>query len=239
MARLHMASFCCLVWFALFPLLAARAEQPDPFERLFGYQAVPAGPKDFPVYLEKHWTRVLKEEKNTPCLQHTASCLPSADAPHWLYLAGKAPAMDEMTQLRTVSAFFNKFPSASDRENYGVEDHWPTLAEFFSRRSGDCKAYTLAKYFALRALGTSDDKLRIVMVHIPARKANHAMLAVDTAKGVFILDNNIRPLDLILPQEKLSSQFIPLFMINEKGRWTFNQDIALLRTGKIEREHRR
>ena len=240
MTRLCLAGLCCLVCFALFPLLSARATQPDPFERLFGYQAVPAaGPQDFPVYLERHWTRVLKEEQNKPCLQRTTSCLPSADASQWLYLAGKAPVMDEMTRLRTVSSFFNKFPSASDRENYGVEDHWPTLAEFFSRRSGDCKAYALAKYFALRALGTSDDKLRIVIVHIPARKANHAMLAVDTAKGVFILDNNMRPLDLILPQEKLHSQFVPFFMINEKGRWTFNQDTKLLHAGKVGQEYRR
>jgi len=77
------------------------------------------------------------------------------------------------------------------------------------------------------------------MVHIPARKANHAMLAVDTAKGVFILDNNTRPLDLILPQEKLRSQFIPLFMINAEGRWTFNQDVKLLYAGKAGREYRR
>ena len=134
--------------------------------------------------------------------------------------------MDELTLLRTVNAFFNKFPYASDMENYGMDDYWPTLADFFSRRSGDCKAYALAKYFALRALGMPDDKLRIVLLmHIPTRKANHAVLAVDTARGVFILDSHTRPIDLILPQEKFSLQFIPFFMFNEKGRWTFRQDL--------------
>jgi predicted transglutaminase-like cysteine proteinase len=220
-----------LLIFGLCPPAKA-AQQQDPFERLFGHQAFPAGPGDFPVYIERHWTRVLKAEQDTPSLQRARSCLPAADAPHWLYLAGKAPAMDEMELLRAVTAFFNKFPSASDMENYGVEDRWPTLADFFSHRSGDCKAYTLSKYFALRALGLQDDKLRIVLVHVPERKANHALLAVNTAKGVFILDNNTRPLDLILPQEKFSSQFIPLFMLNEAGRWTFRQDPELLRAIK-------
>jgi len=218
----------CLLFSGL--LLPARAaQQRDPFGQLFGYTAFPAGTNDFPVYISRNWDRVLQAERNAPCLQRNASCLPSADAPQWLYLAGKAPVMDEMELLRAVTAFFNKFPSASDLENYGVEDHWPTLADVFSHRSGDCKAYTLSKYFALRALGLKDDKLRIVLVHLPKRKANHAVLAVDTAKGVFILDNNTRPLDLILPQEKFSTQFIPLFMLNENGRWTFRQDPELLR----------
>ena len=217
---------CCLL---LLLAPAQAAQQDGPFEQLFGYQAFSAGAKDFSVYLEKHWTRVLQVEQDSPCLQRTTSCLPPADALQWRYLASKAPAMDEMELLRAVTAFFNKFPSASDMENYGVQDRWPTLAEFFNLRSGDCKAYTLSKYFALRALGLQDDKIRIVLVHLHQRKANHAVLAVSTARGVFILDNNMRPLDLILPQEKFNSQFIPLFMLNENGRWTFRQDPKLLR----------
>jgi len=232
MTRLRRCLACCLVCFLLLPgifLPAQAAQQRDPFERLFGHTAFPAGAKDFPAYIDKHWTRVLQAEQSSPCLQRNTSCLPPADAPQWLYLVSKAPGMDEMQLLRTVTGFFNKFPSVSDMENYGVEDRWPTLADFFSKRSGDCKAYTLSKYFALRALGRQDDTLRIVLVHLPKRKANHAVLAVSTGKGVFILDNNTRPLDLILPHEKFRSQFIPLFMLNEKGRWTFRPDPELLR----------
>ena len=227
LSRLVCGPVCLLLLFALC-LPARAAQRADPFEQLFNCRAFPAGPKDFPAYLEKHWTRVLAAEQARPCLQRAASCLPRADASQWLYLAGKAPAMDEMTLLRSVTAFFNKFPPASDMENYGVKDRWPTLADFFSRRSGDCKAYTLSKYFALRVLGLQDDKLRIVLVHMPERKANHAVLAVNTAKGIYILDNNTRPIDLILPQEKFASRFIPLYMLNAQGRWTFRQNPALL-----------
>jgi len=226
-SRLPLCLVCCFLFSALF-LPARAAEQHDPFERLLGYQAFPATAKDFPVYIEKQWTRVLQAERDRPCLQRNTSCLPPADAPQWLYLAGKAPGMDEMQLLRTVTGFFNKFPAASDMANYGVADRWPTLADYFSHRSGDCKAYCLSKYFALRALGRTDETLRIVLVHIPQRKANHAVLAVSTGKGVFILDNNTRPLDLILPQEKFHSQFIPLFMLNAQGRWTFRPDPELL-----------
>ena len=204
------------------------AAQPDPFDSLFGYKAFPAE-KDFPRYIERRWTKVLKVEYDKPCLQRDASCLPAPDAAQWLYLARKAPSMDELALLRSINAFFNKFPTASDMSNYGVADHWPTLAEFFSRRSGDCKAYTLAKYFALRALGMDDDKLRIVIAHHAKFKVNHAMLAVAATKGVLILTDLVRPTDLLQPQEKLASEYIPLLMLNEKGRWTFRQAEELLR----------
>lgn len=222
----------CMVCFVLFLCLPVQAaQQRESFEQLFGCQAYPATLRDFPVYLEKHWSRVLKAEQDHPCLQRTTSCLQPVDAPQWLYLAAKTPSMNETDLLRTVNAFFNKFSPASDQENYGVADYWPTLAEFFSHRSGDCKAYTLAKYFALRALGMPDDKLRIVLVYRKKNNTNHSVVAVDTARGIFILDNSARPSDLILPQGKYRAQFIPLFMFNEKGRWTFNQDLKLLDAG--------
>jgi predicted transglutaminase-like cysteine proteinase len=228
---MRLRRFCFFVCFLLLSglcLTAQATQRHDPFARLFGYKAVPAEEKDFPFYIERQWTRVLNAEQATPSLLRGASCLPPVDAPHWLYLAGKAHAMSEMDLLRSVSAFFNKFPPASDMRNYGVHDRWPTLADFFGHRSGDCKAYALSKYFALRALDVQDDKLRIVLVRIPRRAVNHAVLAVAVAKGVFILDNLSRPKDLILPQEKFHSHYIPLLMLNEKGRWLFQQGAELL-----------
>jgi predicted transglutaminase-like cysteine proteinase len=221
---------CCLACFLLLPGIALSAQvlHPVPFKKLFGYTAFPAGPGEFPIYFERHWTRVLKAEFDTPCLQNNASCLPLADAPHCIFLAGKATAMDEMKLLRTVNAFFNKFPYAQDTINYGVIGYWPTLNDFFLRRAGDCKAYALSKYFALRALGLDDHRLRIVLAHLPKRRVFHAVVAVSTAKGVFILDNNTRPIDLVLPQENFTSQYVPLFMFNEKGRWTFRQNLGRL-----------
>ena len=224
---LHLSCVLAVLLFGGF--LPAAAAQPAPLEQLFGYQAFPVPWQEFPLYTEKNWRRVLKAEQQTPCLQRDSSCLQAPDASQWLNLARKAASMDELTLLRNVNAFFNKYPIVPDMENYGKADYWPTLAEFFSRRSGDCKAYTLSKYFALRALGMEDDKLRIVLVFQPARKTNHAVLAVNTAKGVFILDNSVRPIDLILRQEKYGTQCIPLFMLNEKGRWSFRQDEALQR----------
>ena len=98
------------------------------------------------------------------------------------------------------------------------------MADFSSRGSGDCKAYTLSKDFALRALGMDDDRLRIVLVHLPKRGVDHAVLAVATTKGVMILDSILH---LVLPQEKFRSEYLPLFMLNASGRWTFRSDMYM------------
>ena len=229
----HMTRLCllaCLVCLSLCVLSvpAAMAAQPEPFARLFGVDAYIAEGQDFPLHIKKHWLKVLKAEKDAPCLQKNASRLPQPDASHWLNLTRQASTMDAMSRLRAVNAFFNKFPASTNQENFGDKDRWPSMEDFFNRRAGDRKAYALSKYFALRALGVPDDKLRIVLAHLPERKAPHAVLAVATDKGVFILDNDVQPLDLILPQEKFNARFIPLLMFNEKGRWIFRQNMDLL-----------
>ena len=223
-----LAGLLCLAAFFCLLASAQAAQRHDPFTQLFGVRAFAAKRKDIPANVERNWMRVLHAEQASPCLLRNTSCLPAAEAAQWLALAAGAPGMDELELLRAVNGLFNSFPYATDMENYGVEDRWPTMADFSSRRAGDCKAHTLAKYFALRALGTPDEKLRIVLAHLPKRKLNHAVLAVDTAKGIFILDGNVRPRTLILPQEALSSEFIPLVMLNAMGRWTFRPAEELL-----------
>ena len=234
MQRLRLVCLVCLLACAVLPAPAGAAQtvpQDKGFDRLFGYEALPAGTQELPIHIRKHWLRTLSIEQKKPCLQRDTSCLPQADAPSWLYLAKKASSMEEMELLRTVNAFCNKFPAA-DAENYGPSDHWPVPADLFNRRAGDAKVYALAKYFALRALGVQDDKLRIVLAHLPERKAVHAMLAVATAKGVFILDNAVRPIDLLLPAANYIPRYVPLLMLNEKGRWHFNQDLTPLGAAK-------
>ena len=232
--RMCLACLVCLLSLSALFIPSQAAQRHDPFERLFGHWAFIAKRRDVPANIEKNWRRVLHVEHDSPCLLRNTSCLPSGDAPQWLNLVDKAPAMDELDLLRAVNGFFNNYPYATDMENYGVEDRWATLADFSSRRSGDCKAYAVAKYFALRALGVPDEKLRIVLVHLAGRGINHAVLAVDTSKGVFVLDGNAQPKDLIVPQDKCGALFIPLYMLNAKGRWTFRPHKELL-NAKVSR----
>ena len=219
-----LACLICLACITSAP--AAQTAPKDPFARLFGYEALVAGQEDFPLHIKKYWLMVIKAERDAPCLQG-ATCLQQLDAVQWRNLAGKARTMDETELLRAVNAFCNKYPAGQD-EKYGHRDRWPIPADLFDRRAGDAKAFALAKYFALRALNIPEEKLRIVLAYLPERKAAHAVLAAATNKGVFILDNDVRPLDLVLPQDNFLSRYIPLLMFNEKGRWTFGQNMEVL-----------
>lgn len=216
--------FALSLLFCLFSFSsAARAADEADFASLFGRAALPATPRDFPAETDQQWRRVLRNEKAEPSLGPEGSRLPAAEARHWLYFAGKAGRMDEAALLRGVNVFFNRFPARSDLDNYGTEEYWAGPGEFFRQRAGDCEDYVLAKYFALRVFGVADEKMRIVLVYGIREKRHHAVLAVSTSRGVYILDNNVRPKELILPQSHCAARYVPLYMLNERGRWFFNK----------------
>ena len=80
----------------------------------------------------------------------------------------------------------------SDVTHYGAANQW-TLHTQGGR--GDCKDYALAKREALRAAGLPDQALRIAIVRTPQDEL-HAVLTVDTDKGVLVMDSltpEIRP----------------------------------------------
>jgi predicted transglutaminase-like cysteine proteinase len=80
----------------------------------------------------------------------------------------------------------------SDINHYGAANRWTLTPE---GGYGDCKDYALAKREALRAAGLPDQALRIAIVRTE-RDELHAVLTVDTNKGVLVLDSltsKIRP----------------------------------------------
>jgi len=80
----------------------------------------------------------------------------------------------------------------SDVQHYGAANRWTLNPE---GGYGDWKDYALAKREALRQMGLPDSALRIAIVRTP-RDELHAVLTVDTDKGVLVLDSltsEIRP----------------------------------------------
>jgi len=77
-----------------------------------------------------------------------------------------------------------------DGENYGKRDYWAEVAEIASRRRGDCEDFAILKMAALLRLGVPEKSMSIVVLFDHANKAFHAVLAVATDQGTFILDNN-------------------------------------------------
>jgi predicted transglutaminase-like cysteine proteinase len=77
---------------------------------------------------------------------------------------------------------------------------------------GDCKAYSIAKYFALREAGIAADHLRLVIVHVPNQSGKHMVVAALWQDHWFILDN----LTLTLVPDD-ASQYVPLLVLDDKG----------------------
>ena len=73
----------------------------------------------------------------------------------------------------------------ADPQHYGAANQWTLIA---GEGYGDCKDYALAKREALRAAGFPDQALRIAIVRTP-RDELHAVLTVDTDKGVLVMDS--------------------------------------------------
>jgi predicted transglutaminase-like cysteine proteinase len=73
----------------------------------------------------------------------------------------------------------------SDFDHYGVANRWTLDAV---GGYGDCKDFALAKREALRAAGLPDSALRIAIVRT-ASGGLHAVLTVDTDRGVLVMDS--------------------------------------------------
>ena len=111
------------------------------------------------------------------CRPERDSC--SAAALSWQKIIHEARAA-AFEQLKTVNAFFNRWPYRLDIDVYGESDYWATPQEFL-RLSGDCEDYSITKYYALKQLGVPVDRMRIVMLFDTIRGIAHAVLAVSRA----------------------------------------------------------
>ncbi|WDG54701.1 transglutaminase-like cysteine peptidase [Pseudomonas chlororaphis] len=110
----------------------------------------------------------------------------------WNQLLQDLTGRPEYEQLNAINRFFNQQLSfKEDQRTWQQGDYWATPIEALLKGAGDCEDYALAKYFSLRSLGVSSDKLRLT--YVKARRSNrpHMVLAYYPSPGAgpLILDN--------------------------------------------------
>ncbi len=205
LCRLFIRACFSIFLVALFSVSGPRAEAAEPIRLLNSVEF--RGPiKDLPK-----WSRVLSAEKGDPTF--VASRIVSSST-KWSELAAGWKNLPYEEQLKAVNTYFNQWPYRLDPELWGVPDYWETPREFL-QKSGDCEDYSIAKYYALRALGVPADKLRIVVVINTFRNQAHAVLAAYTNNDVLILDNMS---NLILSHTQ-AGHYRPQLSVNENYRW--------------------
>lgn len=120
-------------------------------------------------------------------------------------------------QLPIINDWANKHPYIVDQINWGMEDYWETPFEFMSV-SGDCEDYAIAKYYSLRAMGVSEDKLRIIVLQdLNLGGIIHAVLGVYDGDELWILDNQIKQVRSAMR----IYHYRPIYGVNENQWWEY------------------
>jgi predicted transglutaminase-like cysteine proteinase len=151
----------------------------------------------------------------------------------WRGLIARGQGLDEQSQLKLVNDFFNKTPFRSDDEIWGKTDYWATPVEMLSIGGADCEDYSIAKYFTLREMGVSIEKLRITYVKALDLNQAHMVLAYYASPDAepVVLDN-------LIGQIKVASQrqdLVPVYSFNGDGLWLAKSLSRGKRVGRSER----
>lgn len=103
----------------------------------------------------------------------------------------------------------------TDHSLYGKLDHWAGPRETLSRASGDCEDFAILKMTALIRAGLPAKSLSLVVLRDTNRGVFHAVLAVATSSGSFILDNTRAKvvMDWDLPN------YQPLYSLSQTRAW--------------------
>jgi predicted transglutaminase-like cysteine proteinase len=98
-----------------------------------------------------------------------------------------------------------------DKDIYGKRDYWAKPQETLERAKGDCEDFAILKMAALKAAGVPTSDMTLVVLRDTRRNLFHAVLAVATVRGQFILDN----LRGDVPRDTSIGNYQALYSMNE------------------------
>lgn len=165
------------------------------------------------IQMFPRWTGMLDR---TNAEAHTLDniCGPAQHTPcklrEWKDFLESLKSRPVLEKIRAVNEFLNHYPYIEDVANY-----WKTPYEF-QRLSGNCKDYAIAKFMSLRALGLSNDVMRITVLRdLNLGGIIHAILVVSVDGKTYILDNQIKQ---VVSTDKVY-HYVPIYSINEEHWW--------------------
>lgn len=133
---------------------------------------------------------------------------------------------DQQKVLQVNNFFARNLRYRTDQQLWQQNDYWATPLETMGRGLGDCEDYAIAKYISLRALGISDEKLRLIYVKAQIGGPNSGRTQAHMVLGYFATAN-AQPLILdslitkVLPAAK-RTDLSPVFSFNSQGLWANN-----------------
>lgn len=209
--------FLRLILFYFF-LIAASLLRPYPafssqgFTQLFGYQESSQNDMNYlPQWLNVMERHILQDVPEGDC---TDSFFNTCHLKRWFAFLESIKKQPEREQIEAVNMYANKKTYVIDTVNYGMEDYWAVVKEFFYN-GGDCEDYAITKFFSLHWLGFDMDNIRIVILQDTNLRVAHAVLAINQEHDIFILDNQTKE----VTSHKDIAHYLPLFSLNENEWW--------------------
>ncbi|MEW7312160.1 cysteine protease LapG [Buttiauxella gaviniae] len=136
----------------------------------------------------------------------------------WQQLLLQQRNQSENAQLNAVNRFFNqKLHYREDIDIWNAVDYWATPIESLRKGEADCEDYAIAKYFTLRQLGVSGEKLRIT--YVKALRLNRAHMVLTwyaTPDAIPIVLDSLT--DSLSPATQ-RSDLMPVYSFNDSGLW--------------------
>ncbi len=132
----------------------------------------------------------------------------------WKNMVYQSKQLSNKEKIQTVNKFINKYKYIEDKDNYNMLDYWATPIEFLTR-GGDCEDFAIAKYVSLRALGFSENQLRIAIVTDTVKNIPHAVLIVYVDGESLVLDNQNKQVRNTLAVNRYKT----IFSINSGSWW--------------------
>lgn len=136
----------------------------------------------------------------------------------WQNLYHQLGKATEAQKLESVNRFFNQQVNyISDDQHWGKKDYWATPYESLTTKGADCEDYVIAKYYTLKELGISVEKLRIT--YVKALRINQAHMVLTyfpTPDAIpLVLDNLIEKIYSADRRKDLE----PVYSFNASGMW--------------------
>ena len=128
-------------------------------------------------------------------------------------------------RMKRVNDFFNRqIKFGEDSVIWNQPDYWATPLETLGLGAGDCEDFAIAKYYSLKEVGVSPEKLRLIYVRAKTGSSDavasqaHMVLAyyAQPEAEPLVLDNLINE---IRPASR-RPDLVPVFSFNSEGVFT-------------------
>lgn len=159
---------------------------------------------------------------------------------NWRNLVLSGNEGTELERLARVNDFFNRqIAFDDDMAIWSQADYWATPSETLGTGRGDCEDFVIAKYFTLRQLGLTSERLRLIYVRARTGTGTavsvqaHMVLAYYAQPDAepLVLDNLIGD---IRPASR-RPDLVPVFSFDQEGLFTGSPGKSEVKIGGVGR----